>query len=238
MHEKFRRIYGQVRELVVYKDVTNAAKSLVRRNRAIYEISQDLNRLMEKVIISSQKELKSAVNSSLNGWSSFFVVEFPSDENVVSFTWSVNQNRVEEARSMDGKFLLYSTDGIFTAQEVVRMYLEKDFIEKVFRTIKTDEDLNPIRHRLESRVRAIIFVCTLVYRLLSALRWMINSSNSKDVTLSASHFLRKLGRVEKLEVDFGKEYFTFYVNVMNDIKKQVVALGMKDLFAGRRFLRE
>ena len=118
------------------------------------------------------------------------------------------------------------------------MYLEKDFIEKVFRTIKTDEDLKPIRHRLETRVRAIIFVCTLAYRLLSALRWMINSSSSKDVTLSASHFLRKLGRVEKLEVDFGKEFSTFYVNVMNDIRKQVVALGMKDLFAGRRFFRE
>lgn len=231
-------LYGKVRELVVYKNVTKAAKSLVRRNRAIYEITQDLNRLMEKPIFPSQKELKNAVKLILNGWSSFFVVDFPNDENVVSFTWSVNQNRVEEARSMDGKFLLYSTEGIFTAQEVVRMYLEKDFIEKVFRTIKTDEDLKPIRHRLESRVRAIIFVCTLAYRLLSALRWMINSSNSKDVTLSASHFLRKLGRVEKLEVDFGKEYSTFYVNVMNDIKKQVVALGMKDLFAGRRFLRE
>lgn len=231
-------LYGKIRELVVYKNVTKAAKSLVRRNRAIYEITQDLIRLMEKLIFPSQKELKIAVKSILNGWSSFFVVDFPSDENVVSFTWSIDQKRVEEARAMDGKFLLYSTEVAFTAQEVVRMYLEKDFIEKVFRTIKTDEDLKPIRHRLESRVRAIIFVCTLAYRLLSALRWMINSSNLKDVTLSASHFLRKLKRVEKLEVDLGKEYTTFFVNVMNDVRKQVVALGMKDLFAGRRFLRE
>ena len=231
-------LYGKVRELVVYKNVTKAAKSLVRRNRAIYEITQDLNRLMEKSTFTSQKELKNAVKSILNGWSSFFIVEFPSDENMVSFTWSVDQYRVEEARSMDGKFLLYSTEVAFTAQEVVKMYLEKDFIEKVFRTIKTDEDLIPIRHRLESRVRAIIFVCTLAYRLLSALRWMINSSASKDVTLSASNFLRKLRRVEKIEVDLGKEYSIFYVNVMNDVRKQVVALGMKDLFAGRRFLRE
>jgi len=68
------------------------------------------------------------------------------------------------------------------------MYMEKDFIEKVFRTIKTDEELKPIRHRLESRVRAIIFISTLADRLLSALRWMINSSESKDVTLSESKF--------------------------------------------------
>jgi len=138
---------------------------------------------------------------------------------------------------MDGKFLLYSTDPAFTAQEVVRMYLEKDFIEKVFRTIKTEEELKPIRHRLESRVRAIIFICTLAFRLLSALRWMIHSSESKDVTLSDSQFLRKLARVEKLEVDLGKEVEIFSVNVTNDLKKQVVALGMTDLFATRRVLK-
>ena len=138
---------------------------------------------------------------------------------------------------MDGKFLLYSTDEAYTAQEIVRMYLEKDFIEKTFGTIKTDEDLKPIRHRLESRVRAIIFVCTLAYRLLSALRWMINSTESKDVTLSESVFLKKLARVEKLEVDLGKEIELFYVNVTNDLKKQVVALGMGELFAGSRLIK-
>jgi transposase len=116
------------------------------------------------------------------------------------------------------------------------MYLEKDFIEKAFRTIKTDEDLKPIRHRLESRVKAIIFVCTLAYRLLSSLRWMINSSNSKDVKLPESIFLKKLARVEKLEVNLGKEIEVFFVNVTIDLKKQVAALGMADLFAGRRFL--
>ncbi len=116
-------------------------------------------------------------------------------------------------------------------------YLEKDFIEKVFRTIKTDKELKPIRHRLESRVRAIIFVCTLAYRLLAALRWMINASQSKDVTLSATQFLRKLARVEKLEVDLGKEYEVFYVNVLEDLRKQTGALGMNDLFASQRLVK-
>ncbi|HIJ07552.1 MAG TPA: hypothetical protein HA365_09765 [Methanocalculus sp.] len=58
------------------------------------------------------------------------------------------------------------------------------------------------------------------------------------MTLSATQLLRKLGRVEKLEVDFGKEYEVFYVNVMKDLSEQVVALGMNDLFATRRFLKE
>ena len=39
------RLYGKNREVVVYKNVTKATKSLIKRNKAIYEISLDLNEL-------------------------------------------------------------------------------------------------------------------------------------------------------------------------------------------------
>ena len=67
---------------------------------------------------------------------------------------------------------------------------------------------------------------------------MINSSKSKDVTLSEFTFLRKLSRVDKLEVNLGKEIEIFYVNVTTDLKKKDVALGMTDIFTGRRILVE
>ena len=57
--------------------------------------------------------------------------------------------------------MLYATDPSLTAEQIVMTYFEKDFIEKVFRELKTYEEIGPIRHRLESRVMAIIFVCTL-----------------------------------------------------------------------------
>ncbi|MEA2076023.1 MAG: hypothetical protein U9O85_09915 [Euryarchaeota archaeon] len=38
------------------------------------------------------------------------------------------------------------------------MYLEKDFIEKVFRVLKTQEEVEPVRHRLEHRVCKGVFV--------------------------------------------------------------------------------
>lgn len=231
------QIYGDQKHVVVYRNVTKAAKSLVKRNKAIYEISGELKSITQKKTFSSQKELKIELKRIINGWSSFFVIQLPDDERIVDFSWSINEDKIAEAKAMDGKFLLYSTDGELTAPEVVRMYMEKDFIEKVFRCIKTDEEIKPVRHRLESRVRAFIFISLLAYRLLAALRWMINSSESSNVTLSTSEFLRKLSRVHKLEVDLGKEIELFFVNLTTDISKQLVALGMKDLLAGRRFLK-
>lgn len=38
-----------------------------------------------------------------------------------------------------------------------------------------------------------------------------------DVTLSVTQYLRKFARVQRSEVEFGKEVEVFYVNVMNDI---------------------
>ena len=115
------------------------------------------------------------------------------------------------------------------------MYLEKDFIQKIFLYIKTDEDIKPVRYRLESRVRAFVLISVLTNRFLAALRWMINSSESSYVTLSVSEFLKKLSRVHKLETDLGKEIEQFFVNLTQDISKQLVALGMKDLLAKSRF---
>ena len=85
----------------------------------------------------------------------------------MDFSGAINEQRLTESKAMDAKFLLYSSDGKLSANEIVRIYLEKDFIEKVFRCIKTDEDTKPVQHRLESRVRGFIFISILAYRLLS-----------------------------------------------------------------------
>ena len=151
------QMYGSLKHVVVYRNVNKATKSLVKRNKAIYENSEELNSLKNRGSFSSQKELKIELKLVLNGWSSFFVIQFPEDESKVDFSWSINEPRLVEAKAMDGKFLLYSTDEKLSANDVVRMYLEKDFIEKVFRCIKTDEDIKPVRHRLESRGPGVYF---------------------------------------------------------------------------------
>lgn len=47
----------------------------------------------------------------------------------------------------------------------------------------------------------------------------INSSESKDVTLSEAAFLREFARLHKFEADLGKEIEIFYVNVATDQRK-------------------
>ena len=228
------QFYEKDREVVVYRNITKAAKSVIRRNKALHEISLELNKLKKENKYSKQGDLEKEINKILHGWKSCFSVKYPEDESIVDFEWEINSEKIEEAKASDGVFVLYSTYEGYSASEVVQIYMEKDIIEKSFQCLKTVEEIKPIRHRLESRVRAYIFVCVLAYRLLAALRAMIKSSDSSKVKLSASVFLKRLSRVQRTEIDLGKNIEICHMNLTNDVKNQMAELDMKSLMVNRR----
>ncbi len=82
------------------------------------------------------------------------------------------------------------------AREVVKTYFEKDFVEKVFRILKTAEDLEPVRHW----VRAYMFVYVLAYRILSALLFLVADAVGEDKSNERTwELLCDLGRVERVD---------------------------------------
>jgi hypothetical protein len=108
--------------------------------------------------------------------------------------------------------------------------LWKDFVEKVFRTLKTTEEMEPVRHRLEQRVRVYIFVCVLAYRLLAYLQWRIEKiSDRKDVWKEADAFLHDLERVERVEIRLGHQVRIWHLNLTGISKKTLEIMGFKDL---------
>ncbi len=106
----------------------------------------------------------------------------------------------------------------------------KDFVEKVFRTLKTTEEMEPVRHRLEQRVRVYIFVCVLAYRLLAYLQWRLeNLSDHKDVWKEADAFLHDLERVERVEIRLGHQVRIWHLNLTGISEKTLEMIGFKDL---------
>ena len=59
--------------------------------------------------------------------------------------------------------------------ELVRLYFDKDIVEKAFRSLKGVIKLQPIRHWLSQRVIAHVFICYLAYLLLSLLKFRLKS---------------------------------------------------------------
>ncbi len=143
-------------------------------------------------------------------------------------TWEYRKRELDDATHRDGKFLLVCTDDRMSACEAVRMYFSKDFVEKVFRTLKTEAE--PVKHRLEHRVRAYLFVCMLACRLVAALRYQLEEAGVEGEPAEyIDSLLRDLTRVEKVEVRLGNEVRTWYLNVTTRVAEGLKVLGQGDL---------
>ena len=83
-----------------------------------------------------------------------------------SFRFEINQEAVAAEAALDGLYVVRSSvsSEAMDADETVRSYKLLSNVEHAFRCLKSvDLMVRPIRHRLEDRVRAHIFLCMLAY---------------------------------------------------------------------------
>lgn len=83
-----------------------------------------------------------------------------------AFTYRINQEKVDAEAALDGIYVIRTSlpDDVLDAEDTVRSYKRLSQVERAFRTMKgIDLKVRPIRHHLENRVRAHIFLCMLAY---------------------------------------------------------------------------
>lgn len=83
-----------------------------------------------------------------------------------SFAFAVAEARVAEEAALDGIYIIRTSvpGDAMTSEQAVLSYKRLADVERAFRTMKgMDQHVRPIRHRLENRVRAHLFLCMLAY---------------------------------------------------------------------------
>ena len=91
-----------------------------------------------------------------------FIVDIRDD----GFEFRVDDSKVSAEAALDGMYVVRTSLGAerLSADDTVRSYKSLSQVERAFRSLKTvDLKVRPIRHRLEPRVRAHIFLCKLAY---------------------------------------------------------------------------
>lgn len=96
----------------------------------------------------------------------------------------------------------------------MRLYFDKDVVEKAFHAIKGVIKLRPIRHWLEQRVTAHVFICYLAYLLLSLLKYRL-----RPLDLSPENALDELDTMYKVYLRGAKHQFQLF-RVVTLTKKQ------------------
>lgn len=83
-----------------------------------------------------------------------------------SFTWSRNEASLTCEEQLDGIYVVRTSEpaSAFSPANCVRTYKSLSLVEQAFRCLKgIDLLVRPIRHRVDPRVRAHLFLCLLAY---------------------------------------------------------------------------
>ena len=114
------------------------------------------------------------------------------DENLKKYltpTGRIRNDVLEKEEELDGYMCLFCTRKSISEKEMVRLYFDKDVIEKAFRTLKGVSNIQPVRFWLSKRVKAHVFICYLSYLLLSILKMNLKS---KKLGLSPQEAIEEL----------------------------------------------
>jgi transposase len=108
---------------------------------------------------------------------------------------------LHQAEEFDGYSCIFSTQAMSKA-ELVRVYFDKDLVEKAFHALKGVIKLQPVRHWLAQRVLAHVFICYLSYLLLALLKFRL-----KALDLSPEAALDELDSMYKVYLRDTKNVF-------------------------------
>jgi transposase len=82
------------------------------------------------------------------------------------FEWQRKEDAIQKEAALDGIYVIRTSEPAkrISAENVVRSYKQLADVEQAFRWLKSlDLLVRPIRHRLEDRVKAHVFLCLLAY---------------------------------------------------------------------------
>jgi transposase len=110
-----------------------------------------------------------------------------------SFTWSRKEAAITCEEQLDGIYVIRTSEPNTTlsAADCVRTYKSLSLVEQAFRCLKgIDLQVRPIRHRVDPRVRAHLFLCLLAYYVERHMRQALQSLLFADEELEQDRWKR------------------------------------------------
>jgi transposase len=155
--------------LVVCRNPLVAGERARKREALLAATETDLEPIAERVAagrLTDAAQIGLAVGEVLKRYrvKKHFQVEITD----TTFTFARKTGQIETEAALDGIYVLRTSvaSGRLDAPDVVRAYKQLKEVERDFRTLKGPElEIRPIHHRLEQRVRAHVFLCTLALYL-------------------------------------------------------------------------
>ncbi len=137
--------------------------------------------------------------SEHNAYDKYFIFEENKDK---SFAFKRNAERINEAISTFGYFLILTTDFELTSDEVLEIYRRKDVVEKCFDNLKNALDMKRLRTHSNESSEGKIFIAFIALIIRSILENVIGEFNRKN-NLTIEKVMKELSKIRVVNLSNG-----------------------------------
>ena len=167
--KKYQSQYEDTIRAVVCLNSERKSLAKKKREAKLVSLKDDLEKLFasdknKEGIIEKEKKLSAIFKGHNSRFAKFFTIE-RNEESQKAIGYSINQKLIDDTENMDGIFILTTSRQDLDIAKVVQSYKNLKEVESLFDDLKNFVDINPVRHWLEVRVRAHVFLCILALLL-------------------------------------------------------------------------
>lgn len=239
--KKYQGRYEDELRYIICLNEQGKAESEKKRQIFISKLSEDLDKVFApNARTKEDRDVDQALHKIFEGYKVKFKKFFTIARDAKSqraIGYSLNQQKIEQEKKFDGIFVLLSSRYDLKPREVVESYKNLKEVEMLFDDLKNFVDIRPIRHWLQGRVRAHVFICVLA--LLLKRIFEIHYMQSK-CTMEPLEEISK-SKLIKYKVKFSKrenrsQTFPKVTNTTPMQKKYFNMIGIKNPMSLEKFI--
>lgn len=167
--KKYQGRYEDELRYIICLNEERKAGSEKKRQISISKISEELDKVFAQNSRNKQdRDIDQAIYKIFEGYKVKFKKFFTIARDAKSqkaIGYSLNHQKIDQEKQFDGIFVLLSSRYDLKPREVVESYKNLKEVEMLFDDLKNFVDIRPIRHWLQNRVRAHVFICVLALLL-------------------------------------------------------------------------
>ena len=192
------KLLAEDKELYVFaQSQDRVSKERAMRRRQLKGLCKRLKQLQQMDL--KRDELLKKLGAALHDFpTAARLTETAVAPKAAQLSFSLRKDKLRQARKREGRYLLRSNivSGR-SPEELWHFYIQLTQVEGAFKDLKDDLNLRPIRHQLEGRIEAHIFISFLAYCLHVTLRRRL-----RDLApgLTARAVLEKFATIQMLDV--------------------------------------
>lgn len=141
--------------------------------------------------------------------------------------WRLDAQAEAADRATDGRSLFFTTDPSLDGVQIVRVYYQRDEVEKAFRGLRGEADLAPIAYRKPGRVEAYLsVVCYWAYLLRCAAQWTLRE---RGIGMSVEELVKDLDTVHEVRLRSGRSVVPKWTHASDELARVMKLFGIQKL---------